>query len=508
MNLEQIESHDFQQWNTVADKAKTQIETRLFIDGDYVDAVAGGRFNTINPANGELIAEMSEGMPEDIDRAVASARAAFKSGCWSRLAPRDRMEILYRFAELLDEHAGELAVLETMDMGKPIADVVAEDIPACIDTIRFMAEGIDKIEGSVTNTDNDSMHLVIREPLGVVGCISPWNYPLLMATWKIAPALAAGNTVVLKPAEQSPMSCLRLAELFAQAGGPPGVFNVVNGMGETAGRALALHNDVAKISFTGSTEVGKLILQYAGQSNMKRVGLECGGKSPQLFMADLPDLEAAVDAAYNGIFANMGEVCTAGSRLLVERPIYDEFIERFIAEGQHAYTPGDPLNPETNMGPLIDRGSQQRVLGMIESGKKEGATLHFGGDKPQGLEAGAYVNPTLFGHVDNKMSIAQQEIFGPVASVIPFDGAREAINIANDTIYGLAAGIWTGDINKALRMVKNIEAGIVWVNSYEDGDMTQPFGGYKQSGQARDKCLESLKSYTQSKSAWFRLAPE
>ena len=417
------------------------------------------------------------------------------------------MEILYSFAMLIDEHAGELAVLETLDMGKPIADVVSQDIPACIETIRFMAEGIDKIEGSVTNTDNDSMHLVIREPLGVVGCISPWNYPLLMATWKIAPALAAGNTVVLKPAEQSPMSCLRLAELFIRAGGPPGVFNVINGMGETAGRALALHNDVAKISFTGSTEVGKLILQYAGQSNMKRVGLECGGKSPQIFMADLPDLEAAVDAAYNGVFANMGEVCSAGSRLLVERPIYDEFIERFISEGQHAYAPGDPLNPDTNMGPLVDRGSQQRVLGMIESGKREGATLHFGGDKPQGLEAGAYVNPTLFGQVDNSMTIARQEIFGPVASVIPFDGAHEAINIANDTIYGLAAGIWTRDINKAFRMVKNIEAGVVWVNSYEEGDMTQPFGGYKQSGQARDKCLESLKSYTQSKSAWFRLEP-
>ena len=239
MNLEQIESHDFQQWNVVADKAKTQIETRLFIDGDYVDALAGSRFSTINPANGEVVAEMSEGMPEDIDRAVASARAAFKSGCWSRLAPRDRMEILYSFARSIDEHAGELAVLETLDMGKPIADVVAQDIPACIETIRFMAEGIDKIEGSVTNTDDDSMHLVIREPLGVVGCISPWNYPLLMATWKIAPALAAGNTVVLKPAEQSPMSCLRLAELFIRAGGPPGVFNVINGMGETAGRALA-----------------------------------------------------------------------------------------------------------------------------------------------------------------------------------------------------------------------------------------------------------------------------
>lgn len=508
MNLEQIESHDFQQWNAVADKAKTQIETRLFINGDYVDAVAGGRFSTINPANGEVVAEMSEGMPEDIDRAVASARVAFKSGCWSRLAPRDRMEILYSFARLIDEHAEELAVLETLDMGKPIADVVAQDIPACIETIRFMAEGIDKIEGSVTNTDNDSLHLVIREPLGVVGCIPPWNYPLLMATWKIAPALAAGNTVVLKPAEQSPMSGLRLAELFIRAGGPPGVFNVVNGMGESAGRALALHNDVAKISFTGSTEVGKLILQYAGQSNMKRVGLECGGKSPQIFMADLPDLEAGVAAAYNGVFANMGEVCSAGSRLLVERPIYDEFIELFIAEGQHAYAPGDPLNPETNMGPLVDRGSQQRVLGLIECGKREGATLHFGGDKPRGLEAGAYVNPTLFGQVDNNMTIARQEIFGPVASVIPFDGAVEAINIANDTIYGLAAGIWTRDINQALRMVKNIEAGVVWVNSYEDGDMTQPFGGYKQSGQARDKCLESLKSYTQSKSAWFRLTPE
>ena len=508
MNLATIESHDLQQWVAVAEKARLKAETRLFIDGDYCDAAAGGRFTTINPTNGETLAEMSEGMPEDIDRAVASAKAAYRSGCWSRIAPRERMEILYGFADLIDQHAEELAVLETLDMGKPIGDVIAEDLPAVIETIRFMAEGIDKIEGTVTNTDNDAMHLVIREPLGVVGCISPWNYPLLMATWKIAPALAAGNTVVLKPAEQSPMSCLRLAELFVRAGGPAGVFNVVNGMGETAGKALALHNDVAKISFTGSTEVGKLILQYAGQSNMKRVGLECGGKSPQIFMADLPDLEAAVDAAYNGIFANMGEVCTAGSRLLVERPIYNEFIERFIAEGEHAYVPGDPLDPETNMGPLVDRGSQQRVLGMIQGGREEGATLHFGGNAPEGMEQGAFVNPTLFGDVDNQMSIARNEIFGPVASVIPFDGADEAIAIANDTIYGLAAGIWTKDINKAFRLVKNIEAGIVWVNSYEDGDMTQPFGGYKQSGQARDKCMESLKSYTQSKSAWIRLAPE
>jgi gamma-glutamyl-gamma-aminobutyraldehyde dehydrogenase len=508
MDLEMIETHGKKQWQDLADRARTQIETRLFIDGDYRDSTAGGRFATINPANGETLAEMSEGMPEDIDGAVASAKAAYKAGVWSRIAPRERMEILYAFADLIDEHAGDLAVLETLDMGKPIGDVIADDIPAVISTIRFMAEGIDKIDGSVTNTDNDSLHLVIREPLGVVGCISPWNYPLLMATWKIAPALAAGNTVVLKPAEQSPMSCLRLAELFVRAGGPPGVLNVVNGYGETAGKALALHNDVAKLSFTGSTEVGKLILQYAGQSNMKRVALECGGKSPQVFMADLPDMGRAVDAAYNGVFANMGEVCSAGSRLLVERPIYNEFIERFIADGQHAYAPADPLDPETNMGPLVDRGAQNRVLTMIEEGKREGATLHFGGDAPRELEQGAYVNPTLFGDVNNDMSIARNEIFGPVASVIPFDGPEEAIAIANDTIYGLAAGIWTKDINKAMRLVKNIQAGVVWVNSYEDGDMTQPFGGYKQSGHARDKCMESLKSYTQGKSAWFRLAAE
>lgn len=508
MNLAQLEHHDLADWQNRAAQERQRIETRLFINGKFVEATAGRRFITRNPANGEVLAEMSAGTEKDIDLAVAAAQKAYRSGVWSKMAPRDRMEVLYRFARLVDENAEQLAVLETLDMGKPIGDVIAEDLPAVINTIQFMSECIDKIDGAVTSTDKDSVHLVLREPLGVVGCISPWNYPLLMATWKIVPALAAGNTVVLKPAEQSPMSALHLARLFMEAGGPAGVFNVVNGLGEVAGKALALHNDVAKISFTGSTEVGKLILQYAGQSNMKRTALECGGKSPQIFMADLPDMENAVSAAYNGIFANMGEVCSAGSRLLVERSVYDEFIERFIAEGQHAYQPGDPLDPDTNMGPLIDREAQQRVLGMIESGKKEGATLHFGGNAPEGLDRGAYVNPTLFGDVSNTMSIARNEIFGPVASVIPFDGPEEAIRIANDSIYGLAAGIWTRDINKAFRLVKNIEAGVVWINSYEDGDMTQPFGGYKQSGQARDKCMDSVKSYMQSKSAWFRLAEE
>jgi len=485
-----------------------RIETRLFIDGEYVVALEGGRFISTDPSNGAELAEMAAGTGADIDRAVAAAKSAFRSGVWSRMAPRQRMEILYRFADLIDEHAEALAVLETLDMGKPISDVVEEDLPAVIETIRFMAEAIDKIEGSVTNTADDIMHMVLREPLGVVGAISPWNYPLLMATWKIAPALAAGNSVVLKPAEQSPMSCLRLAELFVEAGGPKGVFNVVNGIGEIAGKALALHEDVAKISFTGSTAVGKLMLQYAGQSNMKRVGLECGGKSPQIFMADLPDMDAAVAAAYDGVFGNQGEVCSAGSRLLVDRPIYDQFIEQFVAEGQYAYTPGPPLDPETSMGPLVTREAQQRVLSFIGSGKKEGARLQFGGDVPDGLDGGAYVSPTLFSDVNNNMTIARNEIFGPVASIIPFDGVDEAIKIANDTIYGLAAGVWTRDIDKAFRMIKRVESGMVWVNCYEGGDMTQPFGGYKQSGQARDACMESLRSYTQLKSAWIQLGTE
>jgi gamma-glutamyl-gamma-aminobutyraldehyde dehydrogenase len=506
MSVANIENYNLNRWQDIAAQASLQIETRLFIDGDYVDAIDGGRFATINPANGEILAEMSAGTAADIDRAVAVAQRAFRSGVWSRMAPRGRMEVLFRFADLIDAHTENLAVLETLDMGKPISDVIAEDLPAVTETIRFMAEAVDKIEGAVTNTEDDVMHFVLREPLGVVGAISPWNYPLLMAVWKIAPALAAGNTVVLKPAEQSPMSCLHLAELFVEAGGPAGVFNVVNGIGEVAGQALALHNDVAKISFTGSTEVGKLILQYAGQSNMKRVGLECGGKSPQLFMADLPNLDEAVAAAYNGIFSNMGEVCSAGSRLLVDSAIHDEFIERFISAGEHAYTPGDPLDPATTMGPLVTHEDQQRVLRLIDTGKGEGATLRFGGDVPAGFETGAYVNPTLFTDVENDMTIARQEIFGPVASIIPFSGIDEAVEIANSSIYGLAAGVWTKDIDTALRLIKEVEAGMIWVNCYEDGDMTQPFGGYKQSGQAKDNCMESLRSYTQSKSAWIRLA--
>lgn len=420
------------------------------------------------------------------------------------MAPRERMGVLYRYTELIGENAEQLAVLDTLDMGKSISDMLAVDLPSVVETIQFMAEYIDKIEGSVTSTESDVIHYVLREPIGVVAAISPWNYPLLMAIWKVAPALAAGNTVVLKPAEQAPLSCLRMAELFVEAGGPAGVFNVINGIGEVAGKALALHNDVDKVTFTGSTEVGKLMLQYAGQSIMKRVSLECGGKSPQVFMADTANLERAVKAAYDGVYANMGEVCNAGSRLLVERPIYDEFVERFINQGKDAYVAGDPLDPKTNLGPLVTDAAQQRVLSFIESGKKEGAKLQFGGDMPD--IDGAYINPTLFTDVNNDMRIAREEIFGPVASILPFNGIDEAITIANDTIYGLAAGVWTSDLSKAHRLIREIEAGVIWVNSFDEADMTQPFGGYKQSGNARDKCIESLLSYTQSKSAWIRLS--
>jgi len=498
MTLASLSTSD---WHARA--ASLRYETRHFIDGKFVDSVKKGRFTVVNPATGAPLCEVSAGTSEDIDLAVAAAKRTFQSRVWSRMAPRDRMAVMAAFARLIEENTERFALLDTLCMGKPITDMVTIDVPAAAKNFTYFGELIDKIDGQVTATAADAFHYILREPLGVVGSIVPWNYPLLMAAWKVAPALAAGNSVVLKPAEQSPLSGLLMGQLFVEAGGPPGVFNVVNGLGETAGAALALHMDVAKIGFTGSTEIGKQMLIYAGQSNMKRVSLECGGKTPQIFLSDLPDLDTAVTYAINGIYGNMGEVCNAGSRLLIDRPIAKEFIARFVEKGKTAYRAGDPLDPKTNLGPLVTASHRSRVMSYITRGKSEGARLEFGGNTPD--LPGAYVNPTLFSGVNNRMTIAQEEIFGPVAAAIEVDGIADALKVANDSIYGLAASVWTRDLTVALKTVRDLEAGVIWVNCFDHGDMTQPFGGYKQSGQGRDKCVESLISYTQTKSAWINL---
>jgi len=503
MDLEKAKTLDKKALHKYADKLKP--ETRMFIDGKFVAAKKGRKFQTINPATGEVLAEVARGDAGDVDLAVKSARKAFKSGVWSRMAPRDRMDVMYRFANLIKENALNFALLDSLDMGKPVSDMLNIDVPASAATFQFFGETIDKIEGVVTNTAQSEFQCILRQPLGVIGCIVPWNYPLMMAAWKVAPALAAGNSVVLKPAEQSPLSANLLAKLFMEAGGPAGVFNVVQGLGEEVGKALALHMDVDKIGFTGSTEVGKLMMVYAGQSNMKRVTTECGGKTPQIITADAPDLDMAAQYAVNGIFGNQGEVCNAGSRILVEQKIHDEFVHKFLEKAKKSFSPGDPLDPATTMGPLVTKSQQKRVLGYIDIGKKEGAKLQMGGSVPKGLDKGCYVAPTLFTGVKNSMTIAREEIFGPVGAVLPFKKINDAIEIANDTIYGLAASIWTRDINVAIKTARDIDAGVVWVNCFDHGDMTQPWGGFKQSGMGRDKCLETLLTVTQTKSVWMHL---
>jgi 4-guanidinobutyraldehyde dehydrogenase / NAD-dependent aldehyde dehydrogenase len=491
------------QWQERA--AGLTLPSQAFINGRYVAAADGASFDNINPATGKLLGKVAACDARDVDAAVAAARAAFDKGVWANMPPRARKRVLQKFAESILKHKEELALLETLDMGKPISDSVKVDIPGSAACIQWYAEAVDKIYDEVAPTGPGALATITREPMGVIGAIVPWNFPLLMAAWKMGPVLAAGNSLVLKPSEKSPLTAIRVAQLAAEAGIPEGVFNVVPGMGGTAGKALAMHMDVDCIAFTGSTATGKLVMQYAAQSNMKRVSLECGGKSPNIVMADYPDLDKAATAAAYGIFFNQGEMCSAGSRLIVEEKIKDQMLER-IAKVATTLQPGDPLDPTTSLGAIVDEIQMQRVLEYIDIGKREGAQVALGGKRVRQDSGGYFVQPTVFDAVRPQMRIANEEIFGPVLATITFREPREAVAIANNVVYGLAAAVWTRDITVAHRTARALRAGTVYVNCYDADDITVPFGGFKQSGIGRDKSLHAFDKYTELKTTWVDLS--
>ncbi|MBP6007866.1 MAG: aldehyde dehydrogenase [Rhodoferax sp.] len=477
---------------------------RAVINGQRVAALDGQTFDCISPVDGRLLTQVARCAQADVDAAVQAARHAFEDRRWSGLSPVARKRIMIKFADQLLAHAEELALMETLDMGKPIKYSRAVDVNSAANCIRWYGEAVDKIYDEIAPTASTALALITREPMGVVGVIVPWNYPMIMAAWKIAPALAVGNSVVLKPSEKSPLTALRLAELALEAGIPPGVFNVVPGYGPEAGSPLALHMDVDCIGFTGSTRVGKQIHVMAGQSNLKRAWTELGGKSPNIVFADCPDLDKAVEAAVGSIFFNQGESCNAPSRLFVEASIQERFLEKAVALAPQ-YLPANPLEPATIMGAIVDKTQMDTVLRYVESGRSEGASLLFGGEQALTQSGGCYVQPTIFAGVNPSMTICREEIFGPVLSVLSFTDTAEVVRQANASVYGLQAAVWTRDINKAHGVARALRAGTVHVNQYDEDDITVPFGGYKQSGVGRDKSLHAFDKYTETKTTWLRI---
>ena len=487
------------------DRAKNlKIDGRAVINGKRVNAADGATFECFSPIDNRKLTDVASCKSADVDLAVAAARAAFNTRVWAGKSPKERKQIMIKFADLIIENREELALLETLDMGKPITASLNVDVNSAANSLRWFGESIDKVYDEIAPTADHTLAMITREPIGVVGAIVPWNYPMLMACWKIAPALASGNSVVLKPSEKSPLSALKIADIALQAGIPAGVLNVLPGFGAETGSPLALHMDVDCIAFTGSTAVGKKIQIMAGQSNLKRAWCELGGKSPNVVFADCKDLDRAAEASAGSIFYNQGESCNAPSRLLVERSVKDVLVKKILAELKN-YQPGDPLDAGTSMGAMVDCGQMENVLKYIASGKAQGASLLAGGDRTRTETGGFYINPTVFDNVTNGMTIAAEEIFGPVLSIIAFDTVDEAIALANDTPYGLAAAVWTQDISKAHIVARRLRAGTVHVNSYDEDDITVPFGGYKQSGNGRDKSLHALEKYTELKTTWIRL---
>ena len=473
---------------------------KLFIDGKWVDSVSGKTFDTLNPATEEVITSIAEGDSADIDLAVTAARKAFEDDPWGKTDARERGRILLRVMDLIEKNKDELALLETLDNGKPISETTNADLPLVIDCLLYYAGWADKIHGETIPVRGEFFNYTLREPVGVVGQIIPWNFPLLMAAWKIAPAIACGNTVVLKPAEQTPLTALRLGEICQEAGLPDGVLNIVPGYGPTAGAALAEHMDVDKIAFTGEYTTGRIIMQAASK-NLKRVSLELGGKSPNIVFAD-SDIDSAVAGAMTGIFFNQGEVCCAGSRLFLERSIHDEFVDKLSSKAS-SLSVGNPEDAGTQMGAQVSKEQFDKILGYIDTGKQEGAKLVTGGERCG--EKGYFIRPTIFDAVDNNMKIAREEIFGPVVSAITFDDVDDMVRQSNLSIYGLAAAVWTRDIKKAHRLARDLKAGTIWINTYNSFDAASPFGGFKQSGFGRELGIHALELYTQVKSVWINL---